>query len=473
MTLYIRRRDVLSVGGGLIGTLILPERAFAQTAGWARADAIRRLVKLPAFPNRIFPITDFGAKGDGFTKNTAAIAKAINACAAAGGGRVLVGQGRFLTGAIHLKSNVELHVVEGATLLFSTDTADYPIVHTRWEGVDLMGYSPLIYAYKQNNIAVTGRGLLDGQASSQHWWSWKGPGWRGSVDHGWREGMPHQRTARTALFQMAEDNVPVEKRIFANGAFLRPPMIAPYGCENILIEGVTMRRAPFWLIHPTLCTNMTVRNVDLMSHGPNNDGCDPESTKRMVIENCVFDTGDDCIAVDSGRNNEGRRIGVPSEDIVIRNCRMKEGHGALVIGSVISGGVKNVFAENCEIGSPNLSSAIRFKNNAMRGGLLDNFFYRNINVTEVKHAVIECDFNYEEGANGPYRPVLRNVNIANLKVAKAPMIADLQGLPVSPIRNFTLEDCAFDGVTTPSVIKYVQGLTVRRLSVNGKAANNI
>jgi polygalacturonase len=235
----------------------------------------------------------------------------------------------------------------------------------------------------------------------------------------------------------------------------------------VLIEGVTLRRAPFWHIHPVLCTNVTVRGIDMQSHGPNTDGCNPESTRLMLIENCLFDTGDDCIAVDSGRNAEGRRIGVPAADIVVRNCRMKEGHGGLVIGSVISGGARNIFFEKCDLGSPNLFSAIRFKNNAMRGGLLEHFHYRDISVSEVNKAAIECDFNYEEGANGPYKPVLRNISIARLTVGGAPRVADLQGLPGAPISNIRIADSRFDGVTAPSIINHVEGLALSNVRVNG------
>ncbi|MFT3990816.1 MAG: glycoside hydrolase family 28 protein [Luteolibacter sp.] len=443
------------------------------TAGFSQetVESILARIKAPEFKKQDFPITDFGAKPD--ADATEAISKAIEACNSAGGGRVVIPKGTFLTGAVHLKSNVNLHVSEGATLKFDTDPAKYPIVYTRWEGVDLMGYSPLIYAYRQKNIAVTGQGVIDGQASDRYWWSWKGPGWRGSVDHGWREGMPHQREARTRLFQMAEDGVPVEKRVFADGAYLRPPMISPYGCENVLIEGVRLIRSPFWHIHPVLCTNVIVRSVEMRSHGPNTDGCNPESTRQMLIDRCLFDTGDDCIAVDSGRNNEGRRIGVEAEDIVIQDCTMIEGHGALVIGSVISGGARNIFAQRCQIGSPHLMYAIRFKNNAMRGGLLENFFYRDIDVKEVSHAALQCDFNYEEGPNGPYHPTLRHVSIEGLKVRNAPMVADLQGLANAPIANVHIRASRFEGVTRKSIVTHIEDLVLADVEVNGRQVTTL
>lgn len=467
MLIQPSRRDVLRYGALGAGTL-LPGMASATLADpWQRAADIARTVRAPRFPARTFDIVGFGAKGDGVTLNTQAIARAIAACTAAGGGRVLVPAGVFLTGAIHLKSNVELHVAADATLLFSTDPAHYPLVFTRWEGIELINYSPLVYAYKARNIAVTGSGTLDGQGSPQHWWAWKGQ-WGGTIEHGWRPGMPDQRAARAKLFQMAEDRVPVEKRIFGPGSYLRPPFIQPYLCENVLIEGVKLRRSPFWQIHPVLCRNVIVRGVDVMGHGPNNDGCDPESVDTMLIEDCVFDTGDDCIAVNSGRNEDGRRIGVPSQNILIRNCRMKEGHGGITIGSQISGGARWVFAENCRMDSPDLWYAIRFKNNALRGGLLENFHYRDIQVGQVGRAAIACDFNYEEGPNGRFTPILRHINITRLRASKATRVLDSQGLPGAPVTDLTLSDCSFDGVTEPSVIRETQRVQLNNVRVNGR-----
>jgi len=465
------RRDLLRYAGAGAAATVCPAATVAVDP-WARAAAIIAATRPPVFPPRVFDVTRFGAKGDGTTLNTQAIARAIAACTEAGGGRVLVPAGRFLTGAVHLQSNVELHLVAGATLLFSTDPADYPLVWTRWEGIELINYSPLVYARKARNIAVTGAGTLDGQGSARHWWSWKGP-WHGTVDHGWREGMPDQRPARARLFQMAEDRVPVEKRVFGDGSFLRPAFVQPYDCENVLIDGVRLRGSPFWQIHPVLCRNVTVRGVDVMGHGPNNDGCDPESVDGMVIERCVFDTGDDCIAVNSGRNEDGRRLAAPAQNIVIRDCRMKEGHGGIAIGSQISGGARFVFAERCLMDSPNLDYAIRFKNNALRGGLLEQFFYRDITVGQVAKAAIACDFNYEEGARGRFKPILRHVQIERLRTTGAKRVLDSQGLPGAPVADITLRDCRFDGVTAPSVITHTERLTLDNVRVNGARVTSL
>lgn len=463
MLILPSRRDLLRTAA----VALLPGLARAAPADpWARAADIARRAVPPQFPARDFAIVDFGAKGDGTTLNTDAIARAIAACSAAGGGRVVVPAGRFLTGAVHLLSNVNLHLVAGATLLFSTDPAHFPMVFTRWEGIELINYSPFVYARRQRNIAITGAGTLDGQGSARHWWAWKGP-WGGTIDHGWREGMPDQRKSRAVLFQMAEDRVPVEKRVFGDGHFLRPAFIQPYDCDNVLIEGVRLRGSPFWQIHPVLCRNLIVRGVDVLGHGPNNDGCDPESVDGGLIEHCVFDTGDDCIAVNSGRNEDGRRLAAPAQNILIRDCRMKEGHGGVVVGSQISGGAHHVFAERCVMDSPNLWYAIRFKNNALRGGLLENFYYRDITVGEVSRAAITCDFNYEEGAKGRFVPRLRNVVIERLRATKAARVIDSQGLPGAPVTDITLRDCSFDGVRSPSIIRHTERLTLERVRVNG------
>ena len=458
------RRELLRAGGALASAALAGAGRKAQDA-WGHAAEIVGRVRSPQFPSRTFPITDFGASGDGGRLATDAIARAVAACAEAGGGRVLVPAGRFLTGAVHLRSNVELHVARGATLLFSTNPAHYPLVRTRWEGIELINYSPLVYAYGQRNIAITGEGTLDGQASATHWWRWKGP-WKGTVDNGWREGMPDQRPARARLAQMAEAGVPVEKRVFGDGSYLRPSFIEPYACQNVLIEGVKLRGAPFWQVHPVLCRNVNVRNLDIHGLGPNNDGCDPESCSMVLIEGCTFDTGDDCIAVKSGRNADGRRVHTPSEDIVVRNCRMKEGHGGVTIGSEISGGARRVFAENCTMNSPNLDYALRFKNNAVRGGLLENFYFRDIHVGEVRRAVIACDFIYEEGANGPFKPVLRHIVVERLQAAHAKRALDCQGLPGAPVRDIRLSDCRFDDVIDPSIVRFTEGLILDHVLVN-------
>jgi len=470
-----RREFLKTLLIGAAGLTVLPRIAFGQSASsapsadaWKQMPQILARIKPPKFPKRDFSVTKYGAAAGGKTDCTEAFRKAIEACNKTGGGRVVVPKGEFLTGAIHLKSNVNLHVSKGATLKFSTDEDRYPIVHTRWEGMELMNYSALIYAYGQENIAVTGEGTLDGQGDNEHWWPWNG-----RAQYGWKQGAPNQRLARARLYKMMDENVPVERRIFGKGSYLRPNFIQPYKCKNVLIEGVKIVNSPMWEVHPVLCENVTVNKVSIASHGPNNDGCDPESCKDVLIKDCYFDTGDDCIAIKSGRNNDGRRIGVPTENIIVQGCVMKDGHGGITVGSEISGGVRNLFAENCKLDSPNLDHALRVKNNAQRGGLLENFYFRNITVGQVAHAVITIDFNYEEGAKGAFVPVMRNYVVENLTSGKSKHGVDIQGLANAPVYDIRIENSTFDNVAEGNVIKNVKGVKLENVRFNGKVVEEL
>ena len=233
----------------------------------------------------------------------------------------------------------------------------------------------------------------------------------------------------------------------------------------MLIEGVTINNSPMWEINPVLCTNVTVRGVTVVSHGPNNDGCDPESCKDVLIENCVFDTGDDCIAIKSGRNDDGRRIGVPSENIIVRNSTMKDGHGGVVMGSEISGGVRNVFIENCKMDSPNLDRALRFKSNAKRGGVIENIFMRNVEIGRVAEAILTIDFLYETGPNGPHKPVVRNVQIENVTSASSPRVMWIAGFPGAVADDIRFIDCTFRGVESTEQIQHAGSISFKNVTI--------
>ena len=403
---------------------------------WAQVPEILQRIKAPTFPDRDFVITDFGAVAGGTADCTAAISNAISACVEKGGGRVVIPAGEFLTGAIHLQSGVNLHLETNAVLKFSTDSKAYlPAVFTRFEGTELYNYSPLIYALGQKNIAVTGAGTLDGQADESNWLAWK------------------KDADRAKLVKMAAENVPVGQRQFGEGDNLRPDFIEFNRCRNVLIEGVKIRRSPMWELHPLLCTNVTVRGVDIVSHGANNDGCDPESCRDVLIEKCLFDTGDDCIAIKSGRNNDGRRVGVPSENLIIRDCTMRDGHAGTAIGSEISGSCSNVFVENCEMSSPNLNCALRLKSNAMRGGVLQNIFMRNVNVGLVKDSVLQIDFLYEEGAQGRFQAGRANVVMENITVAQTPRVLNVRGFPGAEISGVRIYNSTFKQIQKPDVVQ--------------------
>ena len=338
----------------------------ARADSWAPVAAILKQIVPPTFAKRDFDITAYGADANDQAKTSAAIAAAIAACNTAGGGRVVIPAGTWLTAAIFLKSNVNLYLSKDATLQFSRDPKDYPLVLTRFEGVECMNYSPFIYAFEQENIAITGEGTLDGQADETHWWDWtkqaRDPKYGNAVD---------------VLGKMADAGLPVNKRIIGDKGRLRPNFVQPYRCKNILLEDFKIVRSPMWELHPVLSENITVRGVRIDSTGPNNDGCDPECCKNVLIEKVTFNTGDDCIAIKSGRNADGRRIDVPSENIIIRDCQMVGGHGGVSLGSEASGGIRNIYVRNCHMGSPNLNRALRLKSNSYRGGYITDIVFRD------------------------------------------------------------------------------------------------
>jgi polygalacturonase len=439
------------------------DSTFSEKAFLSLTDNIRRSIAQTAFPNKHFNVLEFGAVGNGKFDNTLAFKSAIEACHLAGGGRVVVPEGQFLSGPIHLKSNVNFHLTDGALLSFIPEPERYlPPVLTRWEGIELMGYSPLIYAYRQENIAITGNGTIDGGANDETWWPWKGP----HKEAHWRveSGDNNQIVAREKLFNDAEAGVPVKSRIYADGAFLRPPLIQTYDCKKVLVEGLTLTNSPFWLINPVLCEDVTVKNVTCRSHGPNNDGCDPESCNRVLIEGCTFDTGDDCIALKSGRNADGRRVNVPIQNVLVSQCKMKDGHGGLVIGSEISGGARNIFMENCEMSSPELERAIRIKTNSVRGGLIENIYINNIQVGQVKDAIV-INFFYEEGDAGSFDPQVRNIKINKLTVENATHALFIKGFERAPVVGLHLSNSQFKNVEKPHVVEHVKQLTLDQVLV--------
>lgn len=464
-----RRQFLIALAAGGAGLAILPRLGFAQSDPWNTVyPQILARIAAPVFPKRDFDITKFGAKPGIVNDSSAAILAAIEACSKAGGGRVVVPAGEFLTGAVNLKSNVNLYISKSATLKFSTDAKKYPLVATRFEGMECINFSPFIYAFEQTNIAITGEGTLDGQSNNENWWLW-----HGNARYGWKDGMPNQRATRAKLYDMMEKGMPLRYRVFGEGSYLRPNFIQPHKCKNVLIEGVQIINSPMWEIHPLLSENVTVRKVRISSHGPNNDGCDPESCKDVLIEDCSFDTGDDCIAIKSGRNDDGRRVNVPTENVIVRGCEMKDGHGGVTIGSEISGGVRNVFAEDCRMDSQNLESALRVKNNAARGGLLENFYFRNITVGQVAHALITIDFNYEEGAKGSFTPVMRNFVVSNLKSGKSKFGVDIQGLDNAPVSNVSIANSSFENVANGNIVKNLRGLKIENLRVNGRLVSDL
>lgn len=440
----------------------------AANSPWEVMNQVIKSVKVLEFPDNTFNIMDFGAISDGKSDNTEAFKNTIKACADAGGGKVIVPAGNYLTGAIHLDSNVNLHLEEGSEILFSTNPKDYyPLVPTSYEGIELMNYSPLIYAHKKTNVAVTGKGILNGQASNDNWWPWCG-----KDVYGWEKGMSQQKDSLNLprLMEMGQNGTPLNERIFGDGHYLRPTFLQPYECENVLIQGVKIINAPFWVIHPFKSNYVTIDGVMVESHGPNNDGCDPEYSKNVIIKNCTFNTGDDCIAIKAGRDAEGRRVGISSENIVVQNCNMIDGHGGVVIGSEMSAGVKNVFVENCTMNSPNLDRAIRLKTNSRRGGTIDGVYVRNLEVGQVKEAVLKLNMFYATYTNqtGEFIPTIKNIHLENIEVKDGGYFGILaKGYPESPITNVTLKNVIIERVDEALSLENVTNLKLIDTYING------
>jgi len=378
----------------------------------------------PRFPDREFDLFDYGGVADGRTLNTQAFAKAIAACNKAGGGRVIVPPGRWLTGAIHLQSNVNLHLEDGSTLLFSTNPKDYlPAVWVRWTGFECMNYSPLIYARDCKNIAITGQGTIDGQGAS--WWHWVK-----------REKEPSQR-----LYQMTIADVPMEQRMFARPEDgLRPQVIVPINCENVLIEGVKILSGPFWTVQCTYCSKVIIRNVTIHTTGPNNDGIDIDSSSDVLIEGCDISTGDDCIALKAGLNEEGRRIGRPTERVVVRHCVMRSGNGGFVVGSDTSGGIRNAIAYDCDfIGT---QRGIRLKSTRGGGGGVENIWCRDLRMYDIGGEAIQISTFYKGwfGSDTGEAPTFRNIHIEDIKVEEAIVAVSILGLPEQAVENVELRN---------------------------------
>ena len=437
----------------LLLALLLPACAFA--AGWDDNEykRIEQSIQLPKIAERQFLITSFGAKPTATAaQNQKAINRVISLVSKKGGGKVIIPKGTWNTGAIELKSHVNLVLEEGATLHFAFEPKLYPLVRTSWEGLACWNYSPCIYAYKATDIAITGKGTIDGGGNNDTFWQWNG-----SPRFGYKEGVTKESQklgSRSKLLKMAEDGVPFDERKFGMGYGLRPQLVNMVHCERILIKDVKMINSPFWVIHPLLSKNITVDGVYVWNEGPNGDGCDPEACENVLIQNCVFHTGDDCIAIKSGRNNDGRLWNQPSKNIIIRNCKMEDGHGGVVIGSEISGGCENVYAENCVMDSPHLERILRIKTNNCRGGQVQNINMRNVVVGQCKEAVVKINLDYErkEICYRGFEPIVNNVNVENVTCQKSDYGVLIIGRDsLENVYDINIKNCKFDGVVKEPV----------------------
>ncbi|WP_186755996.1 glycoside hydrolase family 28 protein [Echinicola salinicaeni] len=404
-------------------------------------------IKVPDFSltNR-YVITDFGAeKGDKMAISQA-IASAISEANNNGGGTVVIPKGEWLTGKVHLKNNVNLHLEKGAILLFSGDPKDYlPAVQTTWEGMECFNYSPLIYAFGCENIAITGEGTL--KAEMETWEKW------------FARPKPHMESLKL-LYEQAAKDVAVKDRQFVNDtANFRPQFIQFNRCKNVLLEGVKIRNSPFWVIHPFMSKNVVIRKVDVYAHGHNNDGVDPEMSQNILIEDCVFDQGDDAIAVKAGRNQDAWRLNMPTKNVVIRNCLIKNGHQLLAIGSELSGGIENIYMENCEVEEgAKLNHLLFIKTNERRGGYVSNIIMKDIKSGKIDQGVlgIETDVLYQWRDLVPtYERRLTSISdiqMTNIKANDVQFVSRILANEEKPVKNIMLKNIQVDSVREKDLI---------------------
>jgi len=373
----------------------------------------------------VFYVNDYKHEGQ------RAIQAAVDACALCGGGTVVVAS-EWQSGPIHLRSNITLKLEDNAVIRFSERFEDYlPVVFTRWEGMECYNYSPLVYAKDCENITITGKGTLIG--GGQAWWDWK----------------RRQQEAANELCYAESNGVSVEKRVYGTEkAALRPSFIQPVNCKNVLLEGFTIKDGPQWMIHPVYCENVVVRDVNIYAKGHNTDGLNPDSCKNVLIEGCTFDTGDDCIAINSGMNEDGWRVNKPCENVEIRNCVMKGGHGGIVIGSGMSGGVKNIYAHNCKIEGTMMG--IRLKSMRGRGGYVENVKFEDIEINNVSRQAIQINMFYEYSTVMPKTEtpsVFEDITMKNIYGTDNNVGIEIKGLPEKKLKNITLSQITLQAET--------------------------
>ena len=447
---------------------VTPAATNSNDLSWDMAEEILTHISDPVFPAYTVNVLDYGAVPNDGKLDTAAIQRAIDETSAHGGGTVVIPSGVYDVGAITLKSNVNLHLESKDTILrFTRDItpAHYPLVFAHSEGSKLYNWSPLIYAYQQENIALTGKGTLDGQADKNNWWNWSR-----TVNPDGTITKPSSADAKL-LRKMTDNGTPAEERIFGEGHYLRPNFYQPIECTNVLVEGVTIANSPMWELNPVLCTNFTARGVTIDTHGYNNDGCDPENCNYVLIENCFFNTGDDCIAVKAGRNRDGRELGEaghPTQNLIIRNNTFADGHGGIACGSEMSGGIKNLFADNNTFDSPTLNYALRFKTNAERGGAVENIYLRNSKVKSVGNAVVHATMLYDVGRDGDYLPQFKNITIENLTSSGGEYGIFMEAFEEVPITGLVFRNVNISNVGTDIRALNWEDPVMENVTINGK-----
>ncbi len=426
----------------------------ADDHGWATVTSILESIVPPKFPENEFSILEFGAIPNVNADSKPAIEKAIEACVLVSGGKVIVPSGHyFFKGPIHLQSNIHLHISEGAYLSFSQEPSDYlPVVLTSWEGTRTYNYSPFIYAFGKSNVAITGTGTIDGNA--------------GGVFNQWQKG---QKKDQQLLRQMNNDNIPLEKRVFGSDHFLRPQLIQFYNCKNVLMQDVTILDAPFWCVHLVFSKNIVVDHLTFDSQQLNNDGVDVESCEDVLIKNVLFNNNDDNISIKAGRDREGRELGRPSRNIVVRNCQFK-GHNAFAVGSEMSGGVSQVFVENCNFRGKVNNNGIYLKSNKDRGGKISDIYVRNVTFGQAGAAIL-IDSDYKNEGEG-LPPRFENIHIENICAEEVGRAIQIKGTEEEPVDGVFLTNIVIQKAGKAVSIENAINVKMDRVTINGQIYQN-
>jgi len=458
-------------------------------------------VSTPVFKKDTFNIVNFGAVADGQTLNTKAINKAIVTCSEAGGGTVIVPSGVWLTGSIVMKSNVNLHLRKGALIQFSNRFEDFDLIRTTYEGLTAARCQAPVYGIDLENVAITGFGVLDGA----------GDAWRPVKRSKMTQGAWEKLIASGGLLSPDKNNwYPSQKSYLGSTVqlpgvlkdgkevkdfeyikdFLRPNMLSLTRCSNVLLEGITFQNSPAWCLHPLLCDNITLKGVKAKNpwYAQNGDGIDLESCKNALIEDCTFDVGDDGICIKSGRDEEGRKRGVPTENVLINNCFVYHAHGGFVIGSEMSGGVKNMFVNNCTFMGTDIG--LRFKSARGRGGVVENIYISDIGMTNIPGEAILFDMYYAAKDPVPVygektdipeikfepvgagTPLFKDFYMKNIVCRGAEKALFIRGLPEMPIKNVWLEDAILES-DKGMICTEAENINLKNVSILSKDATTI
>jgi polygalacturonase len=414
------------------------------------------------FAQEYYNVIKYGAKRDSSELATKAIATAIEVASKAGGGTVYFPAGKYLTGPIHLKSNITIFIDAGAELHFSDNFDHYlPMVPSRWEGTDVTNFSPLFYAYKADNITIRGRGLIDGHG--RKWWNFS-------------EGYDEKKSRSKWQLEFDRLNKNIlrpDLKGWVERGFLRPPFIQPMYCKNVLIEGITIRNSPFWTVNPEFCENVTINGITINNPpSPNTDGINPESCKYVHISNCHISVGDDCITIKSGKDSAGRKMAMPAENYTITNCTMLSGHGGVVIGSEMSGGVRKIVISNCVFDGTD--RGIRIKTARGRGGVVEDIRVDNIVMKNIRDQAIVLDMQYAQTKPEPVSsrtPQLKNIHFSNI-TAQTKQAVFINGLEEMPVEDISFQDIQFEA-ESGMLIKHARNIELHNVRVNTRQGSSV